>query len=178
MLKCDLRNLFTIWRPMINEYLSKFFNEVRKVDGSPYPPKTLGWMLQLMNMLAKELRVEMNLCTDLEFKRTRDYLDTKMKELTANGYQAARRQAAIVTDKMEEDLFNRNILGIDNPNKLMQTVYFLVGKHFALRSRQEHRDLKFGSDAQIKIEGMGMHEKIVYREVMAKNNRGGAYYLR
>ena len=60
-----------------------------------------------------------------------------------------------------------------DPQTLLQTVYFLNGKHFALRSRDEHRNLRAGVSAQIKVMGMGADQYIQYTEDMSKNNSGG-----
>ena len=49
----------------------------------------------------------------------------------------------------------KNILGLNEPKKLLRTNYFLLGNHFALRSRQEYHDLRQGMGNQIKIVVMG-----------------------
>ena len=74
---------------------------------------------------------------------------------------------------MEQQLWNNCILGSSNPKQLLCTVFYIVGKHFALRSRQEHRNLRFGSESQIKVIGMSPHEKVVYIETVSNTNPGG-----
>ena len=111
-------------------------------------------------MYAKELKLDYNICSDMEFERCRRYLDETMKRRTINGFQNPKRQASIVNEDMDIDLFQRNILGTDDPRKLLHNVCFLVGKFFALRSRQEHRNLSAGVEAQIKVEGMNDNDRV------------------
>ena len=169
----SLDMLFTNFRSVINEHLPRFVIEIRRTDGSNFPPKTLYQMFLNMQLMVKDLNLPFNLLTDKEFEKTRRFLDDRMKQLTANGYQPVKKRAAIITDEMEQELWNNDILGSSNPKQLLWTVYFIVGKRFALRSRREHRNLRFGSESQIKVIGMSPHEKVVYNETLSKPNPSG-----
>ena len=57
----------------------------------------------------------------------------------------------------------KNILGRNEPKKLLRTIYFLVGKHFALRNRREHHDFRHGIGSQIKIVGLEQEKKLIYK---------------
>ena len=81
-----------------------------------------------------------------------------MKDLTAAGYNAPAREAKVITEEMEEEIWRQHILGDDNPTKLQMTVYFNLGEHFALRARQAHRQLRAGVTAQIQVLGMEKDE--------------------
>ena len=74
-----------------------------------------------------------------------------MRELTHQGVGLNKRKAAPITVKTEEEMWEQGILGEDNPTKLMNTILYLLGIHFALRSREEHRSLRFGKDSQLKL---------------------------
>ena len=67
----------------------------------------------------------------------------------------------------------KNVLGWKDPKKLLRTVYFSVGKHFALRSSQEHDDLRHGMGSHIKIVGMGQEKKVIYQKDLSKITNGG-----
>ena len=158
--------------PWLTEnYLSAYFLEVRKNSGEEYPPKTLAAMLNIMQMMVVDNGGKINLIKDPEFLNVRKHLDSRMKFLTKSGQQPEKRQAAVITEEMEQELWSKQILGDDDPTKLLRTVFFLIGKHFALRSREEHRNLK--AFQNIKLVGMGRDEKVVYLEDFAKNNQGG-----
>ena len=64
-------------------------------------------------------------------------------------------------------------MGDSSPKILLQTVYFIVGKHIAFRSRLEHKDLSIGGSSQIKARGKLTNEIIQYVERTSKNQRGG-----
>ena len=112
--------------------------------------------------MVKDMNLPFNLLTDKEFEKSRRFLDDRMKILTANGYQPLRKRAVITTDEMEQQLWNNCILGSSSLKQLLWTVYHIVGKHFALRSRQEHRNLRFGSESQIKAIGMSPHKSCIH----------------
>ena len=177
-LSMDLDSLFRDYAGVINDYLGKFFVEIRNQNGEPYPPKTLNLLARYMQMKVKDMGLEINLMSDQAYLPFRKFLNEKMIFLTDQGMQKPKRQASAITEEMEEDLWRRGILGDDNPTKLFWTAYFLVGKHFALRSRQEHRDLRAGPNAQIRILGMGADEKIAYQEGVSKNQQGGLNHAR
>uniref|UniRef100_A0A1X7SKA1 ZMYM2-like/QRICH1 C-terminal domain-containing protein n=1 Tax=Amphimedon queenslandica TaxID=400682 RepID=A0A1X7SKA1_AMPQE len=48
----------------------------------------------------------------------------------------------------EKLLWGKGMLGEGSPHKLLKTMIFMCGIYFALRSGQEHRDLRF---SQIKL---------------------------
>ena len=50
-------------------------------------------------------------------------------------------QAEVLAYDDEELLWSKGILGIDNPNKLLKTLVFILGMHCALRTGKEHRSL-------------------------------------
>ena len=103
-------------QPNVNDYVSKFFSEVRKTNGSVYPPPTLNYMLHLINM-ARELNCGIKIYEDEEFSRLRCYVNDELKnKSTANGYQQPKVQAEIITENMEEKLFEKKVLGDHNPD--------------------------------------------------------------
>ena len=89
---CDLRNLLQHFKPVINDYLPKFLADIRKTDGSTYPPKTLLYIFKTISMLANKLNLGYNLLKDNDFDRTRRYLNDMMKRGTQSGYQPPKKQ--------------------------------------------------------------------------------------
>ena len=71
----------------------------------------------------------------------------------------------------EERLWNMGLLGDGSSQILMDTMVFLCGIYFALRSGKEHRSLTI---EQLEIvEETGRCAYVVYTENVAKNNTGG-----
>ena len=64
------------------------------------------------------------------------------------------------------------LLGEDSPSVLLNTMVFLIGKNFSLRSGREHRNLKF-SQLTLVPGTEREPEKLVYVSFEEKNNLGG-----
>ena len=96
-----------------------------------------------------------------------------MKESAAQGLGSLVRQAQIITEEMENTLWSKNILGSDTPKKLLNTLVYMFGLHFALRAAQEHRNLRF-NNSQITecVDGDGVYY-LEYVEDVSKSNQGG-----
>ena len=74
---------------------------------------------------------------------------------------------------MEEHLWELGLLGSSSPATLLNTLVYMVGLYFALRSGNEHRRLCFfPSQSQI-IEEPGSCAYIEYKEGVSKTNQGG-----
>ena len=58
LLKCNSKSVLTNFRPLKNDYPAKYFVEICKIVGSPLPPKSLNYMLYVINMYAKELKLD------------------------------------------------------------------------------------------------------------------------
>lgn len=84
-----------------------------------------------------------------------------MKELSSRGLGLDKKKAEIITAEQEDIMWRKGILGRDSPAKLLDTVLFQLGLHFALRAGQEHRTLRFGPNSQITVrfeQGMRTHQ--------------------
>ncbi|CAC5355489.1 unnamed protein product [Mytilus coruscus] len=63
-----------------------------------------------------------------------------MKKRSEEGLGSASRRRAEPISSLEENiLWERTVIGSDNPSKLLDTMVFLNGIHFALRGGTEHR---------------------------------------
>ena len=156
-------------------WLSKFIVEVRqkKNPGMPYPPNTL---YQLACGIQRHLRENgkpvINIFEDGAFKGFQDSLDSEMKRLTGLGVGSDVKQAQPFTEEEEEKLWRLGVLGSDSARVLLDTLVFLIGKNFSLRSGQEHRRLRFSQLTL--VEGKGNEEeKLIYCSFGEKNNLGG-----
>lgn len=97
-----------------------------------------------------------------------------MKELSGRGLGMDRKRAEVISGEQEEYMWKHNILGTDTPQKLQDTLLFLLGLNFALRAGQEHRNLRVGQYSQISVmkERNGL-KYLEYKENVSKTNRGG-----
>ena len=94
-----------------------------------------------------------------------------MKRLRSLGLGVKKKQAEPITTEEENKLWEQGILGNSSPQVLLDTMVFLCGMYFALRSGQEHRSLQC---SQIELfEPQNSPPYLVYNENYSKNNTGG-----
>ena len=158
----------------LGKYLAMFIAEVRKKDGTEYPPQSLhGIISSLQNHMRLQGR-EVNLFSNEQFRLLRCSLDAAMKHSASEGLGATTQQASIITVEEEDKLWKVGALGEDSPQQLVDTMAYLLGVHFALRGGREHRRLRH-NNSQItlgKDDKMGVMY-IEYREDVSKTNSGG-----
>ena len=170
----EIQSLATMDASTLQHWLTYFILEVRKQNGSEYPPNTLHHLIcGIMRYLRQNGRPEVDFFKDASFADFRLSLDAEMKRLQSNGLGSKRKQAEPLTLEEEEELWNKKVLGDHNPHALLNTVVFMVGLYFALRSGDEHRQLRH-SPCQIQlIEKPGERPYLLYTEDRSKNNPGG-----
>jgi len=154
--------------------LQDFIVSARKENKEPYPPSSLRSIISgIIAYFRNNFNRPWDFFKDREFSESRKVLDAKMRELTRNGVGLNKKKAAPISVKTEEEMWNQGILGEDNPRKLMNTVLYLLGVQFALRSREEHRSLRFGDDSQLTLGFEDGVEFLKYREDCSKTRHGG-----
>ncbi len=81
------------------------------------------------------------LIDDPEFSRVRYTLDNLMKKRAADRV-SVRKSASPISFADEEKMWLNGTLGEDSPEKLCNTVMYLLGLSCALQGGQEHRNLR------------------------------------
>lgn len=94
-----------------------------------------------------------------------------MKRLRSLGLGVKKKQAEPIRVEEENLLWERGLLGEENPKALLDTMLFLCGIHFALRSGEEHRSLQL-SQFELVVPENG-NARFIYTENYSKNNQGG-----
>ena len=154
-----------------NEHISVFVQEARKRDGSPYPGKTLMEMVCALQKYLELNCVHVKFLQDKVFSKLQHSLDVKMKEVTTLGIGVFPDQADIITFEIENDLWEKGILGDQAPLPLFRAVFYLLGLNFSLRSGQEHRAL---SIRNFKLHKASDGEDyLFYQETISKTFKGG-----
>ena len=153
--------------------MSRFVLEVRRQDGQHYPPNTLHQLCCGVMRYVREVKPDLDIFKDQQFSDFRRTLDAEMKRLRSLGIGTTTKQAEPITDAEEQRLFDLRKLGPDTPQSLLDTMVYMCGLYFALRSGQEHRNL---SVSQIKlVEPTDGIPHLVYTENVSKNNPGGLH---
>ncbi len=71
-------------------------------------------------------------------------------------------------------MWGTGLLGDDTPEKLVNTVLYLIGVHFALRACDEHKALKVGAWSQLRVKIDDVMQKYLeYTEHKSKSFQGG-----
>ena len=152
--------------------LERFVHKARKKDKTDYPDETLYEIVMALQGYLCVRGREIKLFEDPLFKSVKNNLDNRMKELSKKGVVRANNQAVPISQEEENLLWDANLLGDDNPERLLHTLVYLFGIHFALRGGEEHRALTMKS-VTIHYDPI---QKISYLECRVdnmKNNQGG-----
>ena len=84
-----------------------------------------------------------------------------------------KKQAEPLSLEEEEQLWKKKILGDHSRKALLNTMIFMNGLYFALRSGDEHRHRRhYPSQIQL-VEKPGERAYLIYREDISKNHPGG-----
>ena len=156
----------------LNSWLSCFVMEVGRRDGKAYPPNTLHQLCCGILRYVRETKPNLDIFKDPEFASFRRTLDAEMKRLKGTpGIRSVPKQAEPISAAEEEILWSKGLLGNHSPQCLVETMVFMAGMYFALRSGEEHRQLRMSSIEL--IEKPGAVPYLVYTKSASKNNPGG-----
>ncbi|XP_048239442.1 uncharacterized protein KIAA1958-like [Haliotis rufescens] len=158
----------------LNKTLMRFLVEVRNQKGEEYRVNTLYELIASLQYYLRRHDVEINVYESPYFKGMRNVLDARMKSLAKQGIGIEKRQANVVSDDQEDILWEKGMLGEDTPQKLLDTLVYLIGLNCALRAGDEHRNLRVGPNSQFQItEDSSGVTYLKYTEDISKTNKGG-----
>ena len=157
-------------------WLSKFVHEIR--NGTYYPPNTLYQIFVGVQRYLRENGFEgLNVFQDSQYKAFQDSLDARMKNLTRSGLGITVKQAKPILEDEEDILWSKGLLGDSDPKTLVNTLVFLFGKYFSLRSGEEHRSLSFAQLEVVKGDETE-RSRLRYSSFGEKNFGGGLQHRR
>ena len=169
----------TITKSGLSHALCMFLAEVTKKDGKPYPGKTLYELVVCLQKSLNQRDIPWKLIEDPAFLDVKTVLDNVMKERARDNIGMVKKSAEFISVEFENELWRSGTLGEDTPDKLRDTVLFILGINLALRAGDEHHDLQRDSpskNSQLSFERDGASGKrcLVYREdTVTKTNDGG-----
>ena len=130
---------------ILNKWLCLFIMEVRKADGSFYPPSSIHLILcGLQRHIRCKNKAPINFFdkNDVRFRGLRGTMESVFQRLHQKGVGCDVKHTAVFTESEENALWEAGVLGEDSPNALIRFVFFLNGKNMCLRGGQEHQDLR------------------------------------
>ena len=140
--ECDIEDVKTITKANLSAAVCRFITEVKKLDGSEYPAKTLYDIVICLQFWLETKGICWKLLSDKEFEQVRFTLDNVMKGCVAAGVGTKVRQAEVLTFSDEDLFWSLGVLGYHNPEALLHNVVFSLGLNCALRAGKEHRVLR------------------------------------
>ncbi len=173
----DLEKCLDLEKSSVQSALCSFITEVRKMDGTDFPPKTLYEIVVCIQMSLESHGIYWKFLEDESFTELKFMLDNEMKKRTREGLACPVKQADVITEDQENQLWTMGILGKDKPLQLLRTVLYLLGINLALRAGQEHRVLHSIATGHRNQLSFAVHDGkrvIIYKEDPGtKTNQGG-----
>ena len=112
----------------LSHWLLLFCTEMRKVDGTCYPPRTIQhYLLGIQQHLRECKQVHINLFTDSDFSTLHKLVDALYHKLHSEGISCLVNQTETLTDKDEEKLWQSGVLDPKTPQGLIYCLFFLNG---------------------------------------------------
>jgi len=128
-------NICELQDDALNIWLQRFFVQIRRTDGTPYPTNTLT---QIVAALQRHLRSmfsnrQINLFKDddIVFREIRKILDARMKVLTGQGIGVENKRSDPVTEEDEQKMWDTGVFSMMTASGLSNAVFFYNGKAFA-----------------------------------------------
>ena len=153
----------------LNYSLVRFVAEHRNEENKRYKPKTmLEIVLSIQQHInSKKADGEFRFLSDARFKNLKGVMDSIFANQCQAGDNLPRKQASVITPDMEDRLWEKKVLGIDDPEILITTICFYIGLNFALRGGSEHTNLIMKNFSE------NTDGSLTYTEFYAKNNQAG-----
>ena len=139
---CDLDDISTISQDSVTFALCRFITEVKKLDGLDFPGKTLYDIIVCVQFYLDLLGFNWKLINEEYFKDVKFTLDNMMKIQTVQGIGISVKKAQILSHTDEDLLWSVGLLGTHNPDVLLNTVVFMIGKGCALHAGKKHHLLR------------------------------------
>ncbi len=110
---------------------------------------------------------------DTRFRTLQNVIDNTFKKLRSEGIGCSAKHTEILTKEGEKQLWESGASGTSTPHALLRAAFFLNGKNFCLRGRQEHRSLRLSQ-----LKRYHNPDKYVYTKNASKNRQGGLRQLK
>ena len=175
-ISCDLEDLVSISVENFVFGMCRFITEIRKIDGTEFPAKTLYQIVVCIQFHLETLGIHWKLLEDPLFIQVKFTLDNMMKKRTSEGIGITVKKADVITTTDEDILWSMGLLGNENPQQLLNTVIYVIGISCALRAGKEHRSLRrmpFKSQFSFLYDENGVSYIQYQEDIGLKTNKGG-----
>ena len=119
--------------------LCYFIAEVTKSKGDGlYPGATVYQVVVAIQKYLHLNKIPWKIIEGPEFEDIKTVLDNVIKECTAQNIGVKKRQAQFIPYEFESEMWSKGVLGEDCPDRLRDTVLFLIGTHCTLQASDEY----------------------------------------
>ena len=151
----ELRNVEEIPPAQLNELLSEFVLTVSLTaslchlwfwtkDDNDFAPTLLRGMIAGFERYLKRKNYQAGIINNLVFEKTRKTLHSKQKQLKKQGRGNKPNASVPVTEEEMKVLYNKGLLGISNPEALLNSLWLNNSLHFGLQGIQENHNTCWG----------------------------------
>ena len=126
-----------------DSYLSKFVLAASTKAGKDYEPSSLRRILASVERHLGHSSYGKTIFIDSDFKKTRDALKVKNKQLKRHGLGNRPKATTALTDDEIEILFDKKLLGSSSPQALLNTLWLNNMIHFGLRECKQQKELRW-----------------------------------
>ena len=116
----------------VSFWLQRFVLEVRKSNGESYSPDSLYQLCCGIQRALREAGHDVNIFEQFQFAQFQSVLDGELKCLNATGNYIEKKKANVITNEMEERLWELGLLSDDSPKVLSDTMVFMIGFCFKI----------------------------------------------
>ena len=145
----ELREIENIDAKDLDVLIANFLLQVRKKDGEQYEPTSLRSFVSSFDRYLRKKDYSSTIMEGKEFRKTKEALVAKQKELKKDGKGNKPNAARMLTDEEVDILYGQDLLGCSSSEALINTIWLNNTQFFGLRGCQEHRDMRWG-DAERK----------------------------
>lgn len=142
--KNERKNIEEIEPKALDNYIANFLLQVRKKDGEQYEPSSLRAFISSFDRYLRKHDYSSTIIEGKEFKKTKEVLVAKQKELKKAGKGNKPNAARTLTDEEVDILYGQGLLGCSTSESLINTLWLNNTQFFGLRGCQEHRDMRWG----------------------------------
>ena len=182
--EANLDSIENLTKETLEYALCRFVLEVTKLkSGDDYPGKTLYEMVVAIQKFVNMKGKNWKLVDDPDFRELRNVLDNVMKDRALRNIGMVKKQASIIPMNFESEMWRKGLLGEDTPDKLHDTMLFLIGINLGLRAGDEYQALRRHSPFKPSQFSFQKNDKgvrcIVYTEdTVTKTHDGGLNSMR
>ena len=115
---------------------------VRKKDGEQYEPTSHRSFVSSFDRYLRKKDCFSTIMEGKEFRKTKEALVEKQKEIKKDGKGNKPNAARMLTDEEVDILYGQDLLGCSSSEALINTIWLNNTQFFGLRGCHQHKDMK------------------------------------